>query len=61
MGRKGQLRFLPGEPNLLGAAGSPSYLPHKPRLACSPGLALLPTGWGAFGTTLFPSVEREKL
>lgn len=35
--------------------------PHKPRLACSPGLSLLPTGRGAFGTTLFPSVEWEKL
>lgn len=40
--------FLPGKPSLLGAAGSLSHLPHKPRLACSPGLSLLPTGWGAF-------------
>lgn len=35
--------------------------PHKPRLACSPGLSLLPTGRGAFGTTPFPSLEWEKL
>lgn len=34
--------------------------PYQARLACSPGL-VLPTGWGAFGTTLFPSVEWEKL